>query len=195
MVGSVRRKEEMTTSISSIADRCEMEPNSGCWLWRGALAGRDGHQYATMKLHRKMVKVHRVVHELHSGAALKEGEVVCHRCDTPSCVNPSHLFRGTLKDNSQDSLAKGRNYIGDKNPRATLSADDVRTIRSQLGADVGDLASRYGVTESTIHMIRRRATWKHLPGGYTPSAAEKREANLKQLAEARRANLDKRAKS
>jgi len=168
-----------------------MELNTGCWLWTGALL----NGYPAAKIKGKMVRVHRLALEIASGRLMEDGEVACHRCDTPVCTNPDHLFAGTPRDNSRDSLEKGRNYIGEKNPRSTLSADDVCAIRDQSDADVGDLAALYSVTESTIHMIRRRATWKHLPGGHTRSAAEKREANLKQLAEARRANLDKRAKS
>jgi ferredoxin-like protein FixX len=34
--------------------------------------------------------------------------VACHRCDTPSCVNPGHLFAATQKENMQDALRKGR---------------------------------------------------------------------------------------
>lgn len=181
----------MPQTLEAIQERSEIELNTGCWLWTGALL----NGYPAAKIRGKMVRVHRLALEIASGRLMEDGEVACHRCDTPACTNPDHLFAGTPRDNSRDSLAKGRNYIGEKNARATLSAVDVRAIRGQPGADVGDLATLFGVTEATIHMIRRRATWKHLPGGYARSAAEKREANLKQLAEARRANIEKRAKS
>lgn len=43
---------------------------------------------------------------------LEKDLCVCHRCDDNNCVNPSHLFIGTDKDNAQDCVIKNRKGLG-----------------------------------------------------------------------------------
>lgn len=79
------------------------EPMSGCWLWTGNLT----HGYAALGKKR----IHRLMWEREHGP-IPQGLYVCHKCDVPLCVNPSHLFLGTQKDNIQDMIQKGRaNFI------------------------------------------------------------------------------------
>lgn len=76
----------------------------GCWLWTGA-ALRSG--YGSFRWSPgKVVSAHRAAWMLMEGdpGALH----VLHTCDTPLCVNFSHLFLGTAKDNAADKVAKGR---------------------------------------------------------------------------------------
>lgn len=78
-----------------------------CWLWVGR---GPSWQHARIRLGGKEGPnegVHRVAWILTYGQ-IPEGLWVLHRCDTPRCVNPKHLFLGTVFDNNQDRHAKGR---------------------------------------------------------------------------------------
>lgn len=143
------------------------EPNSGCFLWEGR---RDNYGYGTIIDGGKNRKAHRVAFELFC-RPLQPDEVVAHRCDVPSCVNPDHLFAGTQLENIADMHRKGRYGLalirqncarGSRQGLAKLTEADVLAIRaSNRGSS--DLGREHGVTKATINMIRRRATWRHVP--------------------------------
>lgn len=83
----------------------EIHPK-GCWQWKGR-KDRDG--YGLMWI-RDVIKTHRFSYEYHKGPIPKE-MIICHKCDNPSCVNPSHLYAGTLQDNAKDRIDKTRHNI------------------------------------------------------------------------------------
>lgn len=77
---------------------------TGCWLW----AAGESHGYGVLADGRGSYDfAHRFSWE-HFKGPIPEGLNVCHKCDTPLCVNPDHLFTGTQKDNCQDMASKGR---------------------------------------------------------------------------------------
>lgn len=83
---------------------------TGCWEWTGARTGkRNGRaRYGTIKVNGRLVAAHRLSWEIHNQQSIPDGMVVCHSCDNPGCVNPGHLWLGTLSDNAIDAIEKGR---------------------------------------------------------------------------------------
>lgn len=140
----------------------------GCWLWR---AGTDGHGYGQVSVDQRPDKAHRVSWRLAHGP-IPSGLWVLHRCDTPACVNPTHLFLGTQLDNMQDAAQKGRVRVpclrGNDHPNAKLTADQARAIylRSRDGGETSrQIANDYGVSRDTVLSIGSRRGWRHTTEG------------------------------
>jgi hypothetical protein len=86
---------------------------------------------------------------------------VCHLCDNPSCVNPSHLFLGTDKENSLDRDRKNRTAKGLKNGKSVLSEEQVFFIRKSSLSE-RQIAKVIGVSRGTVNAVRSGRTWGHL---------------------------------
>lgn len=76
-----------------------------CWIW---INGTDRKGYGRFYIGRKSLAAHRVSYLIFKGN-IDDGLCVCHTCDTPQCVNPDHLWVGTIQDNNLDRDKKGRN--------------------------------------------------------------------------------------
>lgn len=143
--------------INRFWSRVSKSDGSGCWLWTG---GRNGNGYGVFC----RTGSHRFSWELANGL-IPEGFIVCHRCDTPLCVNPSHLFLGTTADNVRDRDEKRRRHEnrikGERHPGSKLSEEVVRCIRLS-GDSNAALGRRFGVNASTVSRVRHRVFWDHV---------------------------------
>lgn len=151
----------LTTYQKVIEERSIPEPNSGCWLWLGAITNGYGwygeRRGVTDRAHRLSWMAYR--------GPIPTGMYVCHRCDNRLCVNPEHLFLGTPTENNHDMMRKNRfrapHTCGERHGHAKLSEQNVLDIfRSRERAR--DVAARYGLAERTVYGIRAGERWQHL---------------------------------
>lgn len=162
-----------------IEERSIPVPGPGCWLWLATI-GKNGYgRNSTGK--RSYQEAHRASYEAFRGN-IPAGMCVCHKCDTPTCVNPDHLFLGTHQQNMMDRARKvacglrpaaknsrvngwrghthGYSYNrGQSNGKSKLTAEQVREIRSMAGTQ-RQIAQRFGVSRSAINDILSGRNWR-----------------------------------
>lgn len=150
----------------------------GCWYWTGARLPA-GYGYFRLRGHRWYA--HRYAWTLAFGPP-PDDRLVCHHCDTPSCVNPTHLFVGTQQENVQDMIRKGRMALGDRHgththpervcrgshaPWAKLTEAHVQEIRRRYPADglsIARLADSMGLPRSRVAHVVLGESWRHVHG-------------------------------
>ena len=138
---------------------------SYCWEWTAA---RDKDGYGQFWLGGKPEKAHRIAFALHNGA-IPEGLHICHSCDNPGCVRPSHLWAGTNADNHADKAAKGRarngEIHGENHGAAKLDVERVKAIRAARanGESMRSIGFRFGVRHTQVGRIVRRENWARIP--------------------------------
>jgi hypothetical protein len=129
---------------------------SECWLWQGTTS-----PYGQVSVRGTKYLAHRIAYEMFVGK-IPDGYHVCHTCDNPRCVNPAHLFIGTIADNTADKTRKGRAAKGSGHGNAKLTESQIVEIR-RLHPQVSSrkLAKMFGVCKTTILDIVNNRKWLH----------------------------------
>ena len=129
------------TELDRFEEKCTPEPNTGCWIWTGALAGGYGRFFSKGRV----VSAHRYSYELKYGP-IPGGLELDHflfnaphrRCIGPACVNPDHvesvthalnISRGQTgaRERSKVCCPAGHPYLGDN---LYVSPSKVRQCRA-----------------------------------------------------------------
>ncbi len=134
-----------------------------CWEWIGS-TNHDGYgNFNARQGGLIFYRAHRFSWHINKGP-MPPGIDVCHKCDHPPCVNPDHLFLGTMKDNVADREAKGRGAtVGASNANAKLTENQVWEILESNATTLA-LGKKYEVHPTVISNIRLGKKWSSLTG-------------------------------
>ena len=147
----------------------KVEKTDGCWQWKGHIK-KNGYGTFWLKAEKKPVHAHRYAYEQFVGP-IPSNLCVLHRCDNRSCVNPGHLFLGTLSDNMQDAVAKRRQISGwhlngagkkERHWNAKLTQRQVDEIRATYEAGKAtqkELGEAFGLHKKSIYRIIAHKRW------------------------------------
>lgn len=128
-----------------------------CWPFQGARVPAGGYGRAWMN--KKLQAAHRIAYMLAKGN-IPAGLDVMHVCDNPPCVNPRHLHAVTTTENMRDCVKKGRQARAGGRRLTPQQVVEVRALRGVERAQ--DVASKYGVSLSTVHMVWTGRSYRNL---------------------------------
>lgn len=84
-------------------DRVQKTHEHGCWIWTGPRDAKGYGRWGKKGAHRHAWQ--------EANGQLPEGQWILHHCDNPPCVNPAHLYPGTVVENVRDMVTRGRGYV------------------------------------------------------------------------------------
>ena len=142
-------------NLARFWDKVDVQGSDKCWEW---IAGGDKNGYGFFYLDGISYRANRISYTLVNEDPGKL--CVCHECDNPACVNPTHLWIGTQQDNVDDCTQKGRraNLCGEEISTAKLTKKQVKEI---LGSTESQqiLADRFGIAYQTVSKSQLGDRW------------------------------------
>ena len=150
----------MKSAKDRFLEKIELIPFSTCHWWKAGAS-----VYGMFWFDGKRQGAHRVSWSMHNGREVPEGSLVLHKCDNPLCVNPSHLFLGSQKDNMQDMVKKGRKAVRAGKDNFLTKLKDAEVIRIKGLLKEGKLTQKaiaavFGCDQSTVCRINQGFTWR-----------------------------------
>lgn len=146
-----------------------------CWIWLGPFRDHIGYRpiisITIESFTRVNVYVSRYQLTKKLGRDIKEGYEALHTCNNGKCINPDHLYEGTVSDNSRDTIAAGNHNLAFHRPKSAFFTDEqVIAIREEAKnfrkfahpGRAASLARKYGTDRATMVRLLNRKTYANI---------------------------------
>ncbi|WP_368900710.1 hypothetical protein [Oceanobacillus oncorhynchi] len=133
---------------------------NGCWICISHYADKDGYFNVARNYKGKVYrKMHRYIYQTINND-LNHKDLILHKCNNSSCINPAHLEKGSHKENMKDRLAAGH-YYNEYHPNTHINEDIAAIIKKKLndGNTVIKVADSLNVSQYIVADIKRGRTW------------------------------------
>lgn len=134
---------------------------TGCWRWTAAQSPEGYGRFYIGRVNgvKTLVSAHRVMWALAHGSW--PTLFICHNCQNPNCVNPSHLREDTNLGNMLEAAALERMY---SYAQRKLTPEQVHRIRNYPSfRSYEALAEEFNVGAMTVWNARHYHSYKDVP--------------------------------
>ena len=145
--------------IDRFWSRVDIRGVDECWLFQGSGSKRS-KSYGSFWYGERETKASRFALMITVGVELPSSVHALHKCDTPLCCNPSHLYAGDNAQNVRDRVERGRG--GNSGRRLTRREAEIIRKLAEKGYDDHTLADDFGVSAKAIRNIISRRTWRKI---------------------------------
>ena len=154
--GTLKPKTKETATLYLFNRTSVLE--NGCWEWKK----NKFNGYGRLVREGQSWSAHAYSYTIFIGP-IPDGKQINHKCHNRGCINPSHLYAGTQKENVMDmDFAGRRNQArGSKGGNSKINEDIAKQIFNHKGI-ARLIANKFNISISLVYAIKKKQIWLHI---------------------------------